>query len=209
MKFNFDFNKKDLEFKNLVEKELKHALDRFNKIFNKIISGELEVKIFSTRREYKDWTQYGEKYQNWMVGRCDPEGNVIGLIIPSEAERTQDDMLMVATHELYHYLLSKAFGDIKSIVLDEGMACYLSGQMPKDVILKGEIKKASELESDFASLGGYRLAPIFIKYLMEKYGSNKYIELINSNNYVVLLPRNFEKEAIINYNNQLNKKELN
>jgi len=201
MKFNLKFNSQDKEFAQEVEKKLNEAYLKFKSIFKKNYDGSVDVVLFSTRLDYKNWTGYGDKYQNWMVGKCVSDKNEIGIITPREAERPTEEMLLVAKHELFHYLLNKCFGEIRSIVLDEGIACYLSEQMPERKIEEEEIVSCLKLETDeFAQLGGYMLTPIYIKYIVENLGYERVKELINADDYTTLLPKDFEKVAIKEYN---------
>ena len=202
--FDFQYNLKEEPFKRLVEKALVEAYEKFFSVFGFKVNDILTVKIFSSREDYKDWTGYGDRYRNWMVGRCDASKNEIGVIIPTVAERPENEMIMIVKHEAYHYLLEKCFGDIKNIVLNEGMACFLADQIVDNSIDLKDIVSIKKLNGpDFADLDGYTLAPIYISYIIRNFGYKKFVEIVNDENFYLQFPKDFERIAIDQHNNTL------
>ncbi len=204
MNFNFSFNPQDEEYVKNVCIALNDAYVKFKKMFCVDYNGCLNVKVFSTREEYKQWTGYGDRYENWMVGRCNADENEIGILVPAEAGRTEVEMLLVAKHELSHFLMNKCFGKSNSIVLGEGIACYLAGQMPNKKIQNSSIISCKKLEEEkFANLGGYTLAPVYVKHIVDSFGIGCFIELFKSTDYLTNLPDKFEHKAVEKFNEQL------
>lgn len=202
LELKFEYDNKYEEFKIHVKDALNKAYKKFNILFSENVKGHLLVKIFSTREDYKNWTGYGKNYQNWMVGRCEPKENVIAVIVPEGAEREESDMLCVIKHEMFHYLLEKTFGEIKNIVLDEGLACFLSGQMPEPKNIFNKIILCEQFnDKNFANLGGYTLAPIYVKHIIEVFGFEKLKSIICDKYFYLKLPKGFEHLAIEKYLN--------
>lgn len=196
MEIKFEYEMENIVFVRKISKALKEIeqkfVDEFGETKKKLVCN---FKVFPTREDYKKWKGYGDKYKNWMVGDFDGK-NTIAIIYYKDSGRTEKDMVQVACHELSHFLLAKHF-KVKSEVLDEGLACYLAGQMPcKNLENPPSIKM---LDENFADNGGYTFAPIYVWYLIQKFGKKLFIKLLKKKKIYKFIPKNFEVEAIEEY----------
>lgn len=195
MKINLKYDIENIVFARKVLKAIRETEEQFFKIFQvKEKNFSCDFTIFSTREEYKKWTGYGERYKNWMVGKCD--GKNIAIIHPKNANRSEKDMLEVSCHEFAHLLLEGYF-KVKNKTLDEGFACFVAGQMPTANLENPP--KCEVLEKDFAENGGYDFSPIYVKYILEKFGAEEFVNLLKNKKFYKKLPKNFEALAVDDY----------
>ena len=195
MEIKLNYQIEDIVFAKKVLAKIREVEKNFYDLFSiKQKKLSLNFTIFNSREEYKNWTGYGDKYQNWIVGKCN--GKNLAIITPKYAQRSEKEMIEVACHEVAHFLLEHNF-KVKSTVLDEGFACFLAGQMPNENLKNPPTCEI--LEKDFASNGGYTFAPIYVKEIIENNGTEFFIKLLKNKKFYELLPPNFEKKAVARY----------
>lgn len=192
----------DKDFANMVLNALNVANQRFFSLYGKQVDEKLNVKIYPTREEYKDFTGYGDEYRDYMVGKAKIDDNLIAIITPRVLkDRTEEDMLKVVVHEFGHFIMGKVTIQTPKMWLGEGFACWFAEQFPKNKLDK--VISLKDLSSkNFVSLGGYSYAPVYVDYLIKKYGFQKIIDLFGESFPEKFLPKDFEKEALEYFNNK-------
>ena len=68
------------------------------------------------------------KTTEWMVGFAFPRRHTVFVVEESASTRSNDEWLKIIKHEIVHVFYESKFHSILPYWLNEGMACYLSGQ---------------------------------------------------------------------------------
>jgi len=122
---------------------------------------------------------------DWYVG--DNTNQSVLIVSPNNpgSAHSYESIMGACVHEYVHVLTDRINPNTEKWI-KEGIAVYLAGQKPE----RSSIRRASIAFSDFSNInglkfgkiGGYPLSYILIEFIEKKYGFDKILELINSNN---------------------------
>lgn len=147
-----------------------------------------------------------EEYQAWMVGNSNVDTHTICLLSPKASEEAANqDMEKVAVHELVHMLFDDATGvaeDDAEVWLAEGIAVLYAGQTELQYVSETDYPKLAELVgfNNFVDNQGYDYAGIYVRYFIQKFGFEKFLEAYRREcEWQELIYDGFEKEAIAAY----------
>lgn len=191
-----------IEITNFKEETIKEL----NNFYNYNINPDFKIILLDKREEFDIIS--GEKTESWMIGRTI---NVIGKIIifnidaiERETNHKKEDFYKTLKHEIAHLYFFKISSKGHPKWLNEGMAYFLAKQDYKDLPLEQAVKAIDQ----FNSFDGkhYPHSAKLVRLLIEKYGKEKIIELINSwyykrdefeNNFKEIYGFKFTKEELI------------
>lgn len=202
--FNISYNESDKEAIADIKDRLESNYDRITTDLNQKMDEPVNIKIYSDLNSYHFnkkirsglfwWIEVFKKYSPQVVGDTDPGTGVISMVSPlnpGESGYTYDIILSVAVHEFTHavavkvmpkpeYTLFTGFG----MTLNEGLAVYESDQgslFDKDDSFNASVLKVLPKSIDDLTVDNDYRYPIgysFVKYVVENYGYNKIIELL-------------------------------
>jgi len=186
----------------------KHLL-AFKKKMDRWFGFEVEmprVLFVQSRKEYDKL--FGYKTESWQVART--ENGAIFILDPKIYTKESDhkdikSFWLVLQHEYVHLYYRKLTETWDPRWINEGLACYLAGQ----------IKKVPEKEilvdvNQFFDRGGqwvYGVGYFWVNYLIKKYGKAKLLKLIKTIN-VKITKKKFETKFKQIYGFRLDKKSL-
>lgn len=183
------------------EKEIAAAKDVFALADSK--APELEKKLGLSQN--KDVTIYIYDHQStmqtkkygyiapllrlgWYIG--DNMGTRVILTSPANPGKvhTYDDNKEAVLHEMVHAYVSILNPHIH-LWLTEGMALYMSNGEPfyRAYLKDHTLPSCSDLQTRnpirFSDMGGYQLAPTYIQFINDKYGWDKVLQLMKTEDY--------------------------
>ena len=191
-KFIYEKSDEDLihELEEALNKNAKSIINFFDSSLPKKI---VEIRIIPTKEEYDKIVQKRKgttKTPAWEIGNS--YGSVIEYVSlhdykntshafePERYEQAIDDYKKTIVHEYVHYIVDLYHKihhtDFPLRYLNEGIAQYLSGQR---IYLKQFVNYSLEdiLNSNDCYAGWFLLT----KYILEKYGKNYFLELLENN----------------------------
>ena len=148
----------------------------------------LKIIVFETQKEFQDYVKkelkednyYGKK---WFIADAGTGTNSILLASPSDwpkepKKRTYLQIKRIIKHELTHRFVKKKI----PTSLNEGIAIYFANQKKLKRRAIEEVKRRKYFPSLFEKdvFVYYNLGPLFIKWLVKKYGKQELINFINS-----------------------------
>jgi hypothetical protein len=182
---------------------IERGIDTVRNFFGVTFKNEFEVYVHPNRNSLdaqwrKDWYMPDFKSECWMV--ASGVAAKLDLLSPQcwDKESCEHDYAdktktqQIITHELVHVFhgqsyVSPDFSDVTGLDwFVEGLATYASGQMSQ--VRLSEISKAvaknkipSSLDNFWTGKLKYALSGSIVKYIDEKYGRSKLIELLKFN----------------------------
>lgn len=156
---------------------LKLTQKKLNKFFG--IRLELPSVIFVRSRQEID-KLWGKKTENWLCAWT--KDGIIYIIDPKvftkESNHTADQFGQVLIHEYVHLYFHAITNNNKPRWLNEGLACYLAGQIKKipaeaDLIVLNSF--FNEGEKKVYGVGYY-----WVKYLIKRYAHKRLLQLIKT-----------------------------
>ena len=148
---------------------------------------QIIINVFDSREEYN--RALGEKTADWMVGNSN--NNVINIFSPvamgKQGNHKSKEFDSILTHEMTHSFLEKIVsGKFIPVWLNEGLAAYVAKQHRSS-------EKLYYVEENFCKqlgthrgwdsnvkYGAYKLAAVFVNFLIKKYSFEKIKQLLNS-----------------------------
>lgn len=122
---------------------------------------------------------------NWYIG--DNRGEKVLIVSPSARVKgnDHDNILGASEHELVHTINYQINPEL-SYWLDNGIATYLSGQIPWEGFARTTaIPRFSDLKSEnqikFGKIGGYQFSYTYIEYIDKTYGWKTVLQLAQGN----------------------------
>lgn len=119
----------------------------------------------------------GRKTESWLVGWTN-YGSIFILhpdvYTKESSHKNRDDFWKILKHELCHLYFSHFVKNGRPLWLNEGLACYLSGQenpLPEDIFYI--FRYFGCLDKDI-----YKVGYFWVNLLIEKFGSDKLLKLI-------------------------------
>lgn len=116
----------------------------------------------------------------WHIG--DSHNGNIMMVSPNTevASHTHDSILNATLHELVHSITFRINPEM-SYFFDNGLATYLSGQIPASSDYdKNKIPTLEDMQTEngltFANMGGYAYSYYYVQYLDETYGWSKVVD---------------------------------
>jgi hypothetical protein len=121
---NFHIKNRHLDIENIfraVKRAQKIVKDKFDYTLEKI-----DIDIYDSIDEMRQDGRSRSKYASWIAGIYDGKIRVI-----SEKEDEEPESLyIILTHEIVHLVIDKTSGGLCPYWLDEGLAVYLSQEIP-------------------------------------------------------------------------------
>ena len=128
---------------------------------------------------------------------------------PSDNEWSKEDYKRVIFHELVHSIQFNLFGTTPEWI-NEGIAKYLDGTYSKGIkylldnyINNNPIPNQYEIENEFGnhSYDSYDYAYIMVSYIIDYYGKDKLIEVLNNKEELDIIKKDLLVNSINYYNN--------
>lgn len=207
----FKINYKGSDY-DKIEKKVSVAVDCVSKFFE-VKNYSIVVNIINSREEFDKI--YGEKTANWIVGNSD--NNVVNIFSPAamgkQGNHKSTEFQPILIHELTHSFLNKVtVGKFIPVWLNEGLAAYVSKQHQ-------DSEKIYYIDDDFCrqlgtyngwdknvKYGAYKLAALFVNFLISKYSFESIKKLLNSLDKVYYY-KNFQKIIFNVYGKTINELE--
>jgi hypothetical protein len=160
-----------------------------NRAFFKTTPGFLTIHLFPTHHSYEK--KLGRKTEDWEVGYFNPKTKEIYILTPTAFERESchsvQEFPKVLIHEITHLFLETTFPFWKPVWLAEGLALYLARQNPQVKVSRSLLRDnfLIKLASPggwrrYVSCGAYRLSLEWVRFLIERFGREKFLTLILS-----------------------------
>jgi len=145
------------------------------------------INILDSREEFD--RALGEKTADWIVGNSD--GNVINIFSPTamgkQGGHKSTEFNSVLTHEMTHSILERLVsGKFIPVWLNEGISAYIAKQhQSSERIYYVEENFCQKLGThkgwdENVKYGSYKLAALFVSYLIKKYSFEKIKQLLTS-----------------------------
>ncbi len=161
-----------------ISKFLKENRLEFDKFFG-IKLALPNIRLIADRRAFNNY--WNKKTEDWMVGWT--KENTIFILNPKNytkesSHKTITSFWQVLKHEHAHCYFKKITNTNYPKWLNEGLACYLS----KQVKLQPMPREALKVFDYFSKNGtqNYKLGYFWVKLLIEKFGTEKFIKLIKT-----------------------------
>lgn len=131
---------------------------------------------------------------------------------PSNTQWSKEEYKKVIFHELIHSIQFNLFGKTPEWI-NEGIAKYLDGTYSKGIdwllenyINNNPIPNQNEIETEFGQheYDSYDYAYLMVSYIIDCYGKNKLIEILNNKEELELIKKDLLIKSI-NYYNSLRK----
>ncbi|MDE7327425.1 MAG: hypothetical protein K2N63_14335 [Lachnospiraceae bacterium] len=175
-------------------------------VYELYICGSAENFIFYTGKTKED-------YQDWMVGNTDMDKKRLCVVSPRAkgnlSESYEEYLIKVMLHEVVHIVFDSICRPEEcEIWISEGIAVWLAGQTKMDYISEKDYPRIADLGGKedmyaFADNGGYDYCGVYVWYLMELYGMEKFLSIYRGECALEdLLVENFEHRAVIAYRTQ-------
>lgn len=182
-------------------------------VYELYVCGSAERFIFYTGK-----TQ--EEYQDWMVGNTDMEKKRLCVASPRAkgdmSERYEEYLVRVMLHEVVHIVFdSTCRPEDCEIWISEGIAVWLAGQTEVEYLSEKDYPRIADLGGKedmcaFADNGGYGYSGVYVWYLTQLYGMEKFLAVYRGDCLVEDLLKEeerlhgetFEHRAIVAYGNR-------
>lgn len=172
-------------------------------VYELYVCGSIDSYLFYTGRTR-------EKFQDWMVGNADMERNRLCVASPRSRGNLSDSyesyLIQVILHEVVHIVFDRLCKPEEcELWISEGIAVLLAGQTDMDRLWESEYPRIASLggreDMDaFANNGGYGYSGVYVWYLIELYGMEKFLSFYKGECPVEdLLMEGFEYNAILAY----------
>lgn len=120
---------------------------------------------------------------DWFVGRNTRDYVLIASPADSGPSHSRESIVQASVHEYVHVMTDRRYREL-GYWMKEGIALYLAGQVPEDARVQqhsdltyAEFSTPSAMQ--FAEVGGYFLAYSMIEYMIEHYGWDAVVDLID------------------------------
>lgn len=185
----------------------KACIDAGEEVYDLYVCGTVEDFIRFTGKDRED-------YQDWMVGNTDIHRKRLCILAPRAkgdfSEGYERYLIKVMLHEVVHLVFDRICApEDCAIWLAEGTALYYAGQTVSSYVSETEYPRIADLGGTedgmaFAENGGYDYAGIYVWYLMEKCGMEKFLSFYRGEcGLEELQDEAFEHQAIISYKKSL------
>ncbi|RKJ18921.1 hypothetical protein D7X48_15885 [bacterium D16-50] len=167
-----------------------------------------DLYVCGTVEEFLRGTGYAkEYYQDWMVGNADSVRRRLCILAPRGkgdlSQEYQEYLIKVMLHEVTHIVFNRICpGNRCGLWLSEGTAVCLAGQLDPEHASDRDYPRLADLagETDpvaFADKGGYTYGGIYVRYLMELLGMERFLSVYRGEcRLEELLENSFESRAI-------------
>ena len=178
----------DKDTKEIIERAISKLLEFFPDA-----KTDFELVFLETRKEMDE--TYGSKTEDWVVGGVYKE-NIIYIfdkeVYSKVSCHPQKNFFSTLVHEIAHIYTTNLFNLLYPIWLNEGIAYVIAGQGKEKPDVKEDITNAHDYQG-FSKTHPYVASGNFVRFLLEKYGKGKLIQLIKT---LVKLEtkENFEKK---------------
>ncbi len=151
-----------------------------------------------------------DEYQDWMVGNADIKKNRLCVASPRSrgdmSESYENYLIQVMLHEVVHIVFERLCRPEEcDLWISEGIAVLLAGQTNIGYLSEKEYPRIASLGGRedigaFANNGGYGYSGVYVWYLIELYGMEKFLSVYKGECPVEgLLAEGFEHSAILAY----------
>lgn len=169
-------NKKaNMKKETLVEKNI----DELEDFFEIKLKSKPQIEFVDSREEMD--MALGRKTEPWLVANADPENGLIHILsedkFETESNHPREDFPRTLKHEISHNFYNQITGGVLPVWLNEGICLYLAKQIknpPK------EVNWDIDYYFDHADEGVYFYSALLVRYLIENYGKDKFLELISN-----------------------------
>ena len=183
-------------FYNDLKKACEESYEELKTSFKRGLS-PFKVIVFETQRKFQEYEV--EKFNNkklfgekWFIAFAGTNSCCMALASPSDwplyDKVNYEEIKKVIKHEFTHRFVSSKI----PIPLNEGIAVYFAKQEVHKSKAVEEVKKRGGVPSllEEGLVVNYNIAPLFIKWLVEKYGEEKLVEFASTDED---FPECFEK----------------
>ncbi len=167
-----------------------------------------DLYVCGTVEDFLHFTGYTrEYYQDWMVGNADSRRRRLCILAPGAkgnlSEEYREYLIRVMLHEVVHIVFDRICPEDRCpIWLSEGTAVCLAGQLEPENASESDYPRIADFMGetdgvDFANKGGYTYGGIYVRYLMELAGMEKFLSVYRGEREAEeLLEDSFESRAI-------------
>lgn len=181
----------------------KACIDAGEEVYELYVCGTTEDFIRFTGKNRED-------YQDWMVGNTDIHRKRLCILAPRAkgdfSKEYEDCLIRVMLHEVVHIVFDRiCVPENCAIWLAEGTALYYAGQIDGSYVSETEYPRIVDLGGTedgiaFAENGGYDYAGIYVWYLIERCGMEKFLSFYRGECHLEeLQDEAFERKAILSY----------
>ena len=187
----------------IVNEVLDHLEDNYQRILNNLhqkLNSRIVIKIYpnlflyhltSTLEINKNFLSkwFNLCHPIWEVANTDKKG-IIHVVSPINSGKngfTYEEILKIILHEFIHVVCFKINNNINGLnfVLSEGLAQYMSDQ--RNIVIYKEFPKSisemaqwdESLDKNYAKI--YTFGFLFVQFIIEKYGYNKFLKIYKKN----------------------------
>lgn len=170
-----------------------------------------DLYVCGTAEDFRYYTgKSEEEYEDWMVGNADMEKKRLCVASPrvkGDFSREYEEYLIrVMLHETVHMVFDRLCPPEQCpIWLSEGIAVCLAEQTEDSCISERDCPEIKELGGStdmnaFVSRGGYGYSGVYVWYLLERFGMEKFLSLYRGEcSAEELLEEGFEGRAVRAY----------
>lgn len=167
-----------------------------------------ELYVCGTVEDFLHFTGYTrEYYQDWMVGNADSGRRRLCILAPRAkgdlSGEYQEYLIRVMLHEVVHIVFDRVCPEDQcELWLSEGTAVCLAGQLEPEHASEDDCPRIADFlgEMDgvaFADKGGYTYGGIYVRYLIELLGMEKFLSVYKGEQDAKeLFADSFERRAI-------------
>lgn len=172
-------------------------------VYDLYVCGSVDSYLFYTGRSR-------DEFQDWMVGNADMKRNRLCVASPRSRGNMSDSyekyLLQVMLHEVVHIVFDRLCRPEEcELWISEGIAVLLAEQTNVNYLSDKEYPRIASLGGKedmdaFADNGGYAYSGVYVWYLMELYGMDKFLSVYKGECPAEdLLADGFEHDAILAY----------
>jgi len=170
--FNIKPASNNLKFNKFLSETKKGLSDFFG-----VKTEQPNVFFVNSRKDInKIW---GTKTENWMSGWA-KNGNIFILnpkIYTKESNHTKKHFWQTIKHEYCHLYFKQLTGTSYPKWLNEGLACYLAGQVKKKPAQEEALRVFNYFQKGDQQI--YSVGYFWVRFLIEKFGRKKFLTLLN------------------------------
>lgn len=159
--------------------KLDHFFSHIEKEFFNFFGIEIDKPLIFFLRSRKDIDKiWGKKTESWFCAWV-KKGNIYILdpaVYTKESDHKIEHFWSTIKHEVCHLYFNQLTGINYPKWLNEGLACYLAGQVKKTPSPDERIKVSNYFKKSDGKI--YAIGFFWIKLLIEKFGRKKFIELL-------------------------------
>ena len=204
--FRVFYDKKDERFISRIVSALEEAYRSVTDKFGlRNDTGRFDLILCPDVNTFKEKAhKTDEEYQPWMVGNADYSRRRLCILSPGAVrDRSFEDMLKVIRHEAIHIAFDALQNaDTANIMVAEGIAVALAGQIEKDRLSETEYPDARKLtgEEYFFENDGYLYSGVYVLHLLGLCGKDTFKDIYAGNaSMEPYLYNGFEADAIRNF----------